>query len=268
MQHVVRSSLVALALSAAFGAGSASAGRTAEPIVIGHRGAAGYRPEHTLAGYQLAIDMGADHVEPDLVMTKDGVLVCRHENNIVETTDVASHSEFASLFRTKSVDGVVVSGWFAEDFTLAQLKTLRAKERLPAIRPANTALDGQFEVPTLEEVIDLVRRNEKSRRETDVGRRANGRIGVYPETKHSTYFRGIGLPLEDALVAVLDKAGYRGKEAPVFIQSFETGNLRYLATRTRLPLVQLLDAGGKSWDFVVSDDPRTYADLATADGLA
>ena len=240
----------------------------ADPIVIGHRGASGYRPEHTLASYQLAIDMGADFVEPDLVMTKDGVLVCRHENNIVDTTNVSTHPEFASRFATKTIDGGTQSGWFTEDFTLAELKTLRAKERLPAVRPANTAFDGRFEVPTLAEVIDLVKKGEKSRKEGENGRRANGRIGIYPETKHPSYFRGIGLPMEDALVAVLEGAGYHGEESPVFIQSFETANLRYLATRTRLPLVQLLDASGRPWDFTVAGDPRTYADLATPTGIA
>jgi glycerophosphoryl diester phosphodiesterase len=268
MQHLVPHALFVFAALAALGAGSVVAAKTADPIVIGHRGAAGYRPEHTLAGYQLALDMGADFVEPDLVSTKDGVLVCRHENNIIETTNVATHPEFASFFKTKTVDGVTQQGWFTEDFTLAQLKTLRAKERLPLVRPANTVYDGLFEVPTLQEVIDLVKRGEKSRKENAVGRRANARIGIYPETKHPTYFRGIGLPLEDRLLDVLDKNGYRGPDSPCFIQSFESANLRYLATRTRIPLVQLLDAAGKPWDFVVAGDARTYADLATAAGLA
>jgi len=237
------------------------------PIVIGHRGASGYRPEHTLESYQLAIDQGADYVEPDLVPTKDGVLVCRHENDITETTDVAGRPEFAPLLRTKTIDGVTQTGWFTEDLTLAQLKTLRAKERLPALRVANSAYDGLFEVPTLQEVIDLVKRGEESREKGRHGRRARGRIGIYPETKHPTYFDGLGLSMEEPLVATLHRNGYRGKHAPVFIQSFETGNLRDLASRTDLPLVQLLGDTGKPWDFVVSGDPRTYADLATGEGL-
>jgi glycerophosphoryl diester phosphodiesterase len=223
------------------------------PIVIGHRGASGYRPEHTLAAYKLAIDMGADYIEPDLVSTKDHVLVARHENEISGTTDVADHPEFADRKTTKTIDGVAVTGWFTEDFTLAELKTLRAKERLPDIRPANTAFDGLYQIPTFQQVIDLAKRRQ---------------VGIYPETKHPTYFRSIGLPLEGPLLATLRANGYRGPNAPVFIQSFEVGNLKALSRRTRLPLVQLLDATGRPYDFVVSGDPRTYADLATPEGLA
>jgi glycerophosphoryl diester phosphodiesterase len=223
------------------------------PIVIGHRGASGYRPEHTLAAYKLAIDMGADYIEPDLVSTKDHVLVARHENEISGTTDVADHAEFADRRTTKTIDGVAVTGWFTEDFTLAELGTLRAKERLPDVRPANTAFDGLYQVPTFQQVIDLAKRRH---------------VGIYPETKHPTYFRSIGLPLEDPLLATLRANGYRGPNAPVFIQSFEVGNLKELNRKTRLPLVQLLDAIGRPYDFVVSGDPRTYADLATPAGLA
>jgi glycerophosphoryl diester phosphodiesterase len=223
------------------------------PIVIGHRGASGYRPEHTLAAYKLAIDMGADYIEPDLVATKDHVLVARHENNIEDTTDVAAHAEFADRETTKVIDGVTVTGWFTEDFTLAELRTLRAKERLPDIRPANTAFDGLYQIPTLQEVIDLAKRRH---------------VGIYPETKHPTYFRSIGLPLEEPLVQALRANSYRGRNAPVFIQSFEVGNLQRLNRMTNLPLVQLLDDHGKPYDFVVSGDPRTYADLATPAGLA
>jgi glycerophosphoryl diester phosphodiesterase len=223
------------------------------PIVIGHRGASGYRPEHTLAAYKLAIDMGADYIEPDLVSTKDHVLVARHENEISGTTDVADHPEFAGRKTTKTIDGVAVTGWFTEDFTLAELKTLRAKERLPDIRPANTAFDGLYQIPTFQQVINLAKRRQ---------------VGIYPETKHPTYFRSIGLPLEEPLLATLRANGYRGPHAPVFIQSFEVGNLKQLSRRTRLPLVQLLDATGRPFDFVVSGDPRTYADLATPEGLA
>ena len=224
-----------------------------EPIVIGHRGASGYRPEHTIASYQLAIDLGADFIEPDLVSTKDGVLVARHENEIATTTDVASRPEFAAKRTTKQIDGVAITGWFTEDFTLGELKTLRAKERIPEIRPENAAFDGLFQVPTLREVIELAQREG---------------VGIYPETKHPTYFDSIGLSLEEPLVATLAAAGYRQNDGRVFIQSFEVANLRDLATKTKLPLVQLVNAGGKPYDFVVAGDPRTYADLVTDAGLA
>jgi glycerophosphoryl diester phosphodiesterase len=222
------------------------------PLVIGHRGASGYRPEHTLAAYRLAIDMGADYIEPDVVATRDHVLVDRHENEIGGTTDVADRPEFAGRRTTKTIDGVEVTGWFTEDFTLAELRTLRARERLPDLRPANTAFDGLYQVPTLQEVIDLAKRH---------------RVGIYPETKHPTYFDSIGLSLEEPLVQTLHANGYRGRNAPVFIQSFEVANLRELNRRTRVPLVQLLDATGQPYDFVVAGDPRTYQDLATPEGL-
>jgi glycerophosphoryl diester phosphodiesterase len=230
------------------------------PIVIGHRGASGYRPEHTLAAYELAIDLGADFIEPDLVSTKDGVLVARHENEISGTTDVADHPGFAARHTTKTIDGITISGWFTEDFTLAELKTLRAKERLPELRQRNTLYDGRDEIPTLQEIIDLVKRKEKSW--------PHRKIGIYPETKHPTYFDSIGLSMEERLVEVLHANHYRGAGAPVFIQSFEVSNLKDLRTMTQLPLVQLIDAGGKPYDFVVNDDPRTYADLVTPEGLA
>jgi glycerophosphoryl diester phosphodiesterase len=222
------------------------------PLVIGHRGASGYRPEHTLAAYRLAIAMGADYIEPDLVSTRDHVLVARHENEIGGTTDVAAHPEFAARRTTKTIDGVQVTGWFTEDFTLAELRTLRARERLPDLRPDNTVFDGLYQVPTLQEVIDLAKR---------------AGVGIYPETKHPTYFDAIGLSLEEPLVATLDANGYRGPRAPVFIQSFETANLKELNRLTRVPLAQLLDATGRPYDFVVAGDPRTYADLATPAGL-
>jgi glycerophosphoryl diester phosphodiesterase len=218
------------------------------PLIIGHRGASGYRPEHTLASYQLAIEMGADYIQPDLVSTKDHVLVARHENNIAETTDVAAHPEFAARRTTKTVDGVAIDGWFTEDFTLAELRTLRARERLPLLRPANTAFDGLYQVPTFQEVIDLAKR---------------AGVGIYPETKHPTYFDSIGLSLEEPLVATLNANGYRGRNAPVFIQSFEVANLKELNHRTRVPLVQLIDETGAPYDFVAAGDPRTYRDLIT-----
>jgi glycerophosphoryl diester phosphodiesterase len=222
-------------------------------IVIAHRGASGYRPEHTLAAYELAIELGADYLEPDLVSTRDHVLVVRHENEISGTTDVAHHPEFADRETMKTIDGVPVIGWFTEDFTLAELGTLRARERLPAIRPAGAAFDGRYHIPTFQQVIDLARRRH---------------VGIYPETKHPTYFDSIGLALEEPLVQALHINGYRGRDAPVFVQSFEVGSLRRLRRMTDVPLVQLLDDHGRPYDLVASGDPRTYADLATPVGLA
>jgi glycerophosphoryl diester phosphodiesterase len=255
----------------------------AAPLVIGHRGASGYVPEHTLMAYWLAIEQGADYVEPDLVSTKDGVLVARHENAIAivnadgsireATTDVAERPEFADRKATKLIDGVSFTGWFTEDFTLAELKTLRAKERLPALRVANTRFDRMFEVPTFEEVLTLVdQANERRRLKAlaEGGHKAAAKvkpIGVYPETKHPTYFDGINLSLEEPLLKSLHRRGYRGPNAPVFIQSFEVGNLKALAKQTRLPLVQLLNGAGQPYDFTVAGDKRTYADLARAEGL-
>ncbi|HSX68340.1 glycerophosphodiester phosphodiesterase [Nocardioides sp.] len=231
----------------------------AEPLVIGHRGASGHRPEHTLAAYRLAIAQGADYVEPDLVSTKDHVLVARHENEIGGTTDVADHPEFADRRTTKVIDGARITGWFTEDFTLAELKTLRAKERLPQVRPANTAYDGRFEVPTLREVLNLVRAES---------RRHGRTIGVYPETKHPSYFDTIGLSLEEPLVAALRKADLDDADDPAILQSFETANLRELDTLVDTPIAQLVDASGAPWDFTATGDPRTYRDLTTPAGLA
>jgi glycerophosphoryl diester phosphodiesterase len=228
------------------------------PLVIGHRGASGYRPEHTLEAYRLAIRQGADYIEPDLVSTKDSVLVARHENEISGTTDVSTRPEFAGRRTTKTIDGVAVTGWFTEDFTLAELKTLRARERLPLVRVTNTAFDGQFPIPTLQEVIDLAKAES---------RRLGRTIGVYPETKHPTYFQGIGLALEPPLVRVLRQNGLTRRHDPVIVQSFETANLRALSRQIDVKLAQLLDAAGRPYDFVVAGDPRTYADLATTKGL-
>ncbi|SCG66088.1 glycerophosphodiester phosphodiesterase [Micromonospora humi] len=229
------------------------------PLVIGHRGASGYRPEHTLESYRLAIRQGADFIEPDLVSTKDGILVARHENEISGTTDVAAHPEFAARKATKTIDGVSVTGWFTEDFTLAELKTLRAEERLPQVRVTNTVFDGRFEIPTFQEVIDLARTESKARGRT---------IGVYPETKHPTYFASIGRALEEPLVAVLRRNRLTHRDDPVFVQSFETANLRKLDTMIDVRLVQLMDATGAPYDLTAAGDHRTYADLATAAGLA
>lgn len=260
-----------------------------DPVLIAHRGASGYVPEHTLAAYWLAIEQGADYVEPDLVITKDGVLVARHENAIAilnddgsvreATTDVADRPEFASRKTTKQIDGTAITGWFTEDFTLAELKTLRARERIPAIRPANARFNDMLDVPTFEEVLQLVAQaNERRRDEArdDRGDRDDRRhppkrfkpIGVYPETKHPSYFQGIGKPLEEPLVRLLHKYGYRGPDAAVFVQSFEVANLRKLNRMTRVPLVQLLNGSGRPYDFVLSGDPRGYADLAKPAGLA
>jgi glycerophosphoryl diester phosphodiesterase len=184
---------------------------TAVPIVIGHRGAAGYVPEHTLDSYFLAMQFGADFVEPDLVMTRDGVPIARHENEIGGTTDVAAHPEFAARRTRRSVDGTQVEGWFTEDFTLAELKTLRARERIPEVRPANTRLDGRFEIPTLAEILALVQgvEGQRAERARQLGLPPPARIGVYPETKHQSYFDTLGLAKEEPLVATLERAGYR-----------------------------------------------------------
>jgi glycerophosphoryl diester phosphodiesterase len=230
-----------------------------ELLVIGHRGAAGYRPEHTLASYELAARMGADYIEPDVVSTRDGVLVTRHENEISGTTDVAEHPEFADRRTTKVIDGVELTGWFTEDFTLAELRTLRAVERLPDVREENTLYDGLYPVPTLDEVLEL---------REELSRELHREVGVYIETKHPTYFDSIDLSLEEPLVADLDEAGLDRRDAPVFLQSFETANLRELDGVVDVPLVQLLSATGAPADLVAAGDPRTYADLSTAEGLA
>jgi glycerophosphoryl diester phosphodiesterase len=255
---LLAAAMLVLALSQVAGASggqeqAAAHGGRRLPLVIGHRGASGYRPEHTIASYTLAIELGADYIEPDLVSTKDHVLVARHENDITGTTDVASHPEFAARRTTKTIDGVVHEGWFTEDFTLAELRTLRAVERLPDLRPANTAFDGLYQIPTFQEVIDLAKRH---------------RVGIYPETKHPTYFDSIGLSLEEPMLAALRANGLDRPGAKVFIQSFEVANLKELNRKTQLPLVQLIDEVGAPYDFVVAGDPRTYADLVTPAGLA
>ena len=224
------------------------------PIIIAHRGASGERPEHTLASYTLAVEQGADFIEPDLVLTKDGVLVARHENEISDTTDVSAHPEFAARKTTKMVDGQNMTGWFTEDFTLAELKTLRAKERLPLLRKGNMAFDGQFDIPTFEEILTLAKLQSA----------ATGRlIGVYPETKHPSYFAAIGLPHETPLLDILARFGHETKDSPVFIQSFEVGNLQSLRSKTNLRLIQLMDAEGPPADRI--DLP--YSTMASAQGL-
>jgi glycerophosphoryl diester phosphodiesterase len=245
------------------------------PLVIGHRGAAGYLPDHTLAGYRLAIKLGADYIEPDLAATQDGVLIARHEPNIAATTDVADHPEFASREKTISIDGgPPETGWFASDFTLAEIKTLRAKQPFPE-RPQR--FNGKFEVPTLQEIINMVKRESRKR-----GRK----IGIYPETKHPTYHKDLGLPLEGRLVNVLKRNGLNHRSARVFIQSFEQSNLKQLNRMTPVRLVQLVDANDtnaagdptyaapfdRPYDWTVSNDPvlenRTFGYFATDAGLA
>ncbi|MDQ4053790.1 MAG: glycerophosphodiester phosphodiesterase, partial [Actinomycetota bacterium] len=223
----------------------------AAPLVIAHRGASGYRPEHTLAAYRVAIQMGADYIEPDLVSTKDGVLVARHENEISSTTDVAAHPEFADRRATKTIDGLQVTGWFTEDFTLSELKTLRAKERLPQVRPDNTRYDGRFEIPTLAEVLELVQQESK---------RLHRRIGVAPETKHPTYFDSIGLSLEEPLVRTLERFHLGGRKAPAVIQSFEVDNLKELDGMIETPIAQLVD--GSQSDRVTLDGLEQVSEYA------
>lgn len=240
------------------------------PIVIAHRGASGERPEHTLAAYQLAFDQGADFIEPDLVATKDGVLIARHEPNITHTTDVANHPEFVDRRTQKTIDGVEQAGFFASDFTLAEIKTLRA------VMPQsfrNQTFNSQFEIPTLEEIIHLVQQEEN---------RAGRKIGIYPETKHPTYHDSLGLSLEEKLINILVNTKFTDSNR-VFIQSFEVRNLRELKSSIMpkvgidLPLIQLLGAKGinvdgtlqetQPYDFVIRGDQRTYADLRTLEGL-
>lgn len=219
------------------------------PIVIAHRGASGERPEHTIASYTRAIEEGADVIEPDLVPTKDGVLVARHENEISGTTDVAAHPEFAARRTTKTIDGQQLTGWFTEDFTLAELKTLRAKERLPQVRPANRAYDGKEAIPTLAEIIALAKAHH---------------VAIYPETKHPTYFASIGLGTDAPLVAQLKAAGWDSPDSPVFIQSFEVANLKRLSHMTHLRLIQLVDGEGGPADGAAP----SYAAMMTPAGLA
>ncbi|MEV8374933.1 glycerophosphodiester phosphodiesterase [Kribbella sp. NPDC056861] len=227
-------------------------------VIVGHRGASGYRPEHTLASYELAARMGADFIEPDLVTTKDHVLVTRHEPEIGGTTDVAAHPEFAARKKTKVLDGTPLTGWFTEDFTLKELKTLRAKERIPALRQHNTVFDGHYQIPTLQEVIDLTKR---------LSRELDRPIGIYPETKHPTYFQQQGLALEPELVKTLTRNNLNRRDAKVFVQSFEVANLKALHNQLRVPLVQLTSSAGAPYDFVASGDKRTYADVVSAKGL-
>ena len=241
-----------------------------KPLVIGHRGASGYLPDHTLEGYKKAIELGADFIEPDLVATKDGVLVARHEPNISATTNVKDHPEFASRKRKAMVDGFEEEGWFVSDFTLTELKTLRA---IQPMADRDQSHNGQYAIPTFEEVLALAKSE---------GERAKRTIGVYPETKHPTYHANLGLKLEDRLLDILQKNGLTRKDLPVIIQSFETSNLKYLRTKTQVRLVQLIDGNdvnadgsmdfslpwGQAYDLTAAGDSRNYGALLTPAGLA
>lgn len=239
------------------------------PLVIAHRGASGYLPEHTLEGYRRAIALGADFIEPDVVASKDGELVVRHEPNITATTDVSERPEFASRKTTRLVDGVSETGWFTTDLSLAELKTLRAKQPMPE---RDQSHNGKYAIPTLREVLDLARTE---------GTRVGRIVGVYPETKHPTYHVNAGLALEDRLLRLLAEYGYTTKNSPVIVQSFEVANLKYLRSKTALRLVQLIDGDGvdalgavmlkppfdRPYDFALAKDPRTFSDLLTPAGL-
>ncbi|MGV3710732.1 MAG: glycerophosphodiester phosphodiesterase family protein [Gemmatimonas sp.] len=274
---------IAATFAAPFATEAAAQGTTLtgqRPIVIGHRGASGYRPEHTLAAYQVAIDMGADFIEPDLVLTKDGVPIARHEPlfgatavngvpvsipNEYTTTNIFDHPEFAGRLRTRTLDGVSITGYWADDFTLAEVKTLRARERIPNIRPGNVVFNDLYEIPTLQEVVDLAKSQSIITGRT---------IGIYPEIKHSTFFstnaanRTLATSFEDIVVSTLHTNYGNSANVPVFLQSFEVFNLQYLKTQTNIPLVQLLSgASSRPYDFVVAGDTRTYGDLVTVAGL-
>jgi glycerophosphoryl diester phosphodiesterase len=251
----------ALTLAAALPANAAMQ-RPAKPLVIAHRGASALRPEHTLAAYAKAIADGADFIEPDLVATKDGVLVARHENAITDTTDVAAHAEFAGRRIAKTIDGQPMTGWFTEDFTLAELKRLRARERLGALRPESQRYDGAFQVLTFDEIVDFTAASAAT-----IGRD----IGLIPELKHSSYFAGIGLALEPRLIAAFTASRYL-RRAPIVIQSFEVGNLKALRPQltgfANIQLMQLIDAPESApFDSVIAGRRRSYADMLTPAGL-
>ncbi len=228
-------------------------------ILIAHRGASGYLPEHTLPAYALAVLQGADYIEPDLVATRDGVLVARHENAISGTTDVATHAAFAERRRVQQIDGVSMDGWFTEDFTLAELKTLRARERIPQLRPDNARHDGQFEIPTFNEILEYLAQVNAARMLAGLAP-----VGVYPETKHPTHFASIGLALEPLLLAALD---HGLGVAPVFIQSFEVDNLQQLRKQCAYPLVQLMSAESGPWDRRAAGESSEYSVMCTPAGL-
>ncbi|MFI6902192.1 glycerophosphodiester phosphodiesterase [Nonomuraea sp. NPDC050394] len=263
MRKIAATTLAVLTPLTGAGASAATAAdhrpERSQVVVIGHRGSAGHRPEHTQGSYELAVAMGADWIEPDLVPTKDHVLVVRHENEISGTTDVSARPEFAGRRTTKVVDGRDVTGWFTEDFTLAELKTLRAVERLPAIRQRNTVYNGYYQVMTFQEVLDLAKKLSK---------RYDREVGVFPETKHPTYFRSIGLPLEEKLIETVRRNGLNRPRGPVVVQSFEPSSLKRVAGALRVPLWQALGTTGQPYDLKAAGDPTTYADMMKPEGLA
>lgn len=224
------------------------------PIIIGHRGASGERPEHTRAAYTLAIEQGADYIEPDIVVSKDGILIVRHENNITQTTNVSTKPQFESRFTTKVIDGKEESGWFTEDFTYRELKSLRAKERLDELREPNRDYDNEYAILSFEEFLKLVQRLEQ---------RTGRVIGIYPELKHPSYFKSIGLPQEELLLKQLAIFGYHDASDAVFIQSFEVGVLEKLSETTDIRLIQLIGEEGTP-----PDQPNlNFADMVTPAGL-
>jgi glycerophosphoryl diester phosphodiesterase len=254
MTLLTRRALTTAALAGTLTSGLSFAAAPRKPIVIAHRGASGLRPEHTELAYNLAIDQGCDFIEPDLVPTKDGHLIARHENEIGGTTNVASHPEFADRKTTKTIDGQSITGWFVEDFTLAEIKTLRARERLPQLRPGNAKYDGQAQLLTFDEVVAIARAGSK---------RTGRTIGVYPEMKHPGYFAGIGLPVEDRLVALLKKNDLDSATAPVFVQCFEVTPLKTIRAKTKARLVLLTAGVGGPPDL-----PNvTYSQLVSPSGL-
>lgn len=275
-RHLYTTTMTAAALLVTSFAGHASQAVTyptldgSKPLVIGHRGASGYLPEHTLASYKKAIELGVDFIEPDLVVTKDGELVVRHEPNITGTTNVADLPQFVDRKTTHIVDGVPETGWFATDFTLDELRTLRAKQSNPV---RDQSFNDQFQIPTFREVLELAKSESE---------RTGRTIGVYVETKHSTYHVDAKLPIEPRLLKILTEYGYTKKESPVIIQSFEVSNLKALSKQTEVRLVQLIDGDGvdakgnvtlaapfdRPYDFAVAKDKRTFADLLTPNGLA
>ena len=256
-----RRSVITITTGAFLGACATNIGKSkmlnTKPIIIAHRGASGYMPEHTIGAYSLAIDMGADFIEPDLVFTKDGHLICRHENEISQTTNIAQKPEFASRKTKKTIDGQSHEGWFTEDFTLAEIKTLRCQERLPQLRPLNMKYDGQEQIPTFQELLAF-----RAQMSVQHGRM----IGIYPETKHPSYFASIGYDFDEPLLKDITMAGLNSKTAPIFIQSFETQNLKRLAAKTEVKLIQLIDDAGGAWDTQSAPD-LSYAYLASAPGL-
>jgi glycerophosphoryl diester phosphodiesterase len=241
---------VLIGAAALAGCATMDEGTQRRPIVIAHRGASAYRPEHTLSAYRLAIEQGADFIEPDLVMTRDGVLVCRHENEISGTTDVADRPEFADRRKEKTVDGVTATGWWVEDFDLGELRDLRCEERLPQLRPGNTAYDGQDYIPTFLDALNLAQRSG---------------VGIYPELKHPSFLQAQGLDPVGALVNAVQQMGGQAAADIMYVQCFETGAIEQLARMSSLrwTCVQLLSSSGGPWD----QRDTSYASMLTDDGM-